>query len=116
MNQKKSFKDLTDMFSTTDNTEPQKQVKKPAAKRLQKAKSSNRSSKKTKIAVEPRSQRKQFLFTKTDSTNLKVLAMTKKTSVNELVNEAVQAYIKKEFKKNPEAKSIASKLIELENE
>lgn len=112
--------DLKSMFATNDNIKPG--TKKPATKVAKKqtitnntkASSVNRPAKKTKSSTEPRAQRKQFLFTKEASVNMKVVAMSKKISVNEMVNEVMEDYIKKQFKKNPEVKSLASKILELE--
>lgn len=97
--------DVNDMFATKDTR---------SHKKAERSKSVNRSAKKTTKTTEPRSQRKQFLFTKETSVNMKVLAMSKKISVNEMVNEVMEDYIKKQFKKNPEVKSLASKILELE--
>lgn len=107
MNKTKQFEDVTtSMFGTGKNTD--------AAKSNKISKSVNRSAKQTNSTTKTRSQRKQFLFTKETSVNMKVLAMSKKISVNEMVNEVMEDYIKKQFKKNPEVKSLASKILELE--
>ena len=74
------------------------------------AKLNNQSTKQTNTTVEPRSQRKQFLFTKTTSNNMKLLANAKNISVNEMVNEVMEQYIQDQFKNNPKLAE-ASKLI-----
>lgn len=111
----KSFNlDVNDMFATKDTqqTEPKKDTR--SHTKAERSKTVNHSAKRTNSTTETRSQRKQFLFTKETSVNMKVLAMSKKISVNEMVNEVMEDYIKKQFKKNPEVKSLASKLSELE--
>ena len=105
------------MFSQKEDQTPEsKQTAKQgdATRSNTSAKLNNQSTKRTNSTTETRSQRKQFLFTKETSVNMKVLAMSKKISVNEMVNEVMEDYIKKQFKKNPEVKSLASKLSELE--
>lgn len=106
--------DVNDMFATKDTqqTEPQQDTR--SHKKAERSKTVNHSAKRVNSTTEPRSQRKQFLFTKETSVNMKVLAMSKKISVNEMVNEVMEDYIKKQFKKNPEVKSLASKILELE--
>lgn len=74
------------------------------------AKLNNHSVKEVNTTAEPRSQRKQFLFTKTTSNNMKLLANAKNISVNEMVNEVMEQYIQDQFKDNPQLAE-ASKLI-----
>ena len=74
------------------------------------AKLNNQSTKQVNTTVEPRSQRKQFLFTKTTSNNMKLLANAKNISVNEMVNKVMEQYIQDQFKDNPKLAE-ASKLI-----
>lgn len=74
------------------------------------AKLNNQSTKQTNTTAEPRSQRKQFLFTKTTSNNMKLLANAKNISVNEMVNKVMEQYIQDQFKDNPKLAE-ASKLI-----
>lgn len=74
------------------------------------AKLNNHSVKEVNTTAEPRSQRKQFLFTKTTSNNMKLLANSKGISVNEMVNEVMEKYIQDQFKSNPQLEQ-ASKLI-----
>lgn len=113
--------DLKSMFATNDNIKPG--TKKPATKVAKKqtitnntkASSVNRPAKKTKSTTETRSQRKQFLFTKKASVNMKVLAMSKGISVNEMVNEVMENYIKRQFKQHPEYETAASTLLKAEN-
>ncbi len=75
-----------------------------------KSNTSNHSVKEVNTTAEPRSQRKQFLFTKTTSNNMKLLANAKNISVNEMVNEVMEQYIQDQFKNNPKLAE-ASKLI-----
>lgn len=103
MSKVKQFEDVTSMFSTSENTD--------AVKGIETSKTINHSTKRTKKARESRSQRKQFLFTKTTSNNLKMLAMVQDESENEIVNRAVESYIKKEFRKDPTLKPLAEKLL-----
>ncbi len=109
--------DLKSMFSTGDKAEPvaTKPVKKQATTGNTKASSTNRLAKKAKSTAEPRSQRKQFLFTKKTSVNMKALALSKGISVNEMVNEVMENYIKRQFNQHPEYKAVASTLLEVEN-
>lgn len=74
------------------------------------SKLNNHSVKEVNTTAEPRSQRKQFLFTKTTSSNMKLLANAKNISVNEMVNEVMEQYIQDQFKDNPKLAE-ASKLI-----
>ena len=74
------------------------------------AKLNNHSVEEVNTTAEPRSQRKQFLFTKTTSNNMKLLANAKNISVNEMVNEVMEQYIQDQFKDNPQLAE-ASKLI-----
>lgn len=111
--------DLKSMFSTGDKAEPvtAKPVKKQAKATTgnTKASSTNRLAKKAKPTAEPRSQRKQFLFTKKTSVNMKALALSKGISVNEMVNEVMENYIKRQFNQHPEYKAVASTLLKVEN-
>lgn len=84
--------------------------KRDAVKSNTSAKLNNHSVKEVNTTAEPRSQRKQFLFTKTTSNNMKLLANAKNISVNEMVNEVMEQYIQDQFKDNPQLAE-ASKLI-----
>ena len=114
MTTKKSKKEFDiDMFAEQDSrAEDSKQTPKQgdAVKSTTSAKLNNQSTKQTNTTVEPRSQRKQFLFTKTTSNNMKLLANAKNISVNEMVNEVMEQYIQDQFKDNPKLAE-ASKLI-----
>lgn len=109
--------DLESMFATSNSTKPV--AKKPSTKQATagntKASSTNRPAKKAKSTAEPRSQRKQFLFTKETSVNMKALALSKGISVNEMVNEVMENYIKRQFTQHPEYKTVASTLLKVEN-
>ena len=101
------------MFSQKEDQTPEsKQTPKQGAavKSNTSAKLNNHSVKEVNTTAEPRSQRKQFLFTKTTSNNMKLLANAKNISVNEMVNEVMEQYIQDQFKDNPKLAE-ASKLI-----
>ena len=101
------------MFSQKEDQTPEsKQTAKQgdAVKSNTSAKLNNHSVKEVNTTAEPRSQRKQFLFTKTTSSNMKLLANAKNISVNEMVNEVMEQYIQDQFKDNPKLAE-ASKLI-----
>ena len=101
------------MFSQKEDQTPEsKQTAKQgdAVKSNTSAKLNNHSVKEVNTTAEPRSQRKQFLFTKTTSNNMKLLANAKNISVNEMVNEVMEQYIQDQFKDNPKLAE-ASKLI-----
>lgn len=101
------------MFSQKEDQTPEsKQTAKQgdATRNNTSAKLNNHSVKEVNTTAEPRSQRKQFLFTKTTSNNMKLLANAKNISVNEMVNEVMEQYIQDQFKDNPQLAE-ASKLI-----
>ena len=101
------------MFSQKEDQTPEsKQTAKQgdATRSNTSSKLNNQSVKQTNTTVEPRSQRKQFLFTKTTSNNMKLLANAKNISVNEMVNKVMEQYIQDQFKDNPKLAE-ASKLI-----
>ena len=101
------------MFSQKEDQTPEsKQTAKQgdATRSNTSSKLNNQSVKQTNTTAEPRSQRKQFLFTKTTSSNMKLLANAKNISVNEMVNEVMEQYIQDQFKNNPKLAE-ASKLI-----
>ena len=114
MTTKKSKKEFDiDMFAEQDSrAEDSKQTPKQgdAVKSTTSTKLNNHSVKEVNTTTEPRSQRKQFLFTKTTSNNMKLLANAKNISVNEMVNEVMEQYIQDQFKDNPQLAE-ASKLI-----
>ena len=103
---------MSSLFATKEDQEkPQTTSNKGDATRNNtSAKLNNHSVKEVNTTAEPRSQRKQFLFTKTTSNNLKLLANAKNISVNEMVNEVMEQYIQDQFKDNPKLAE-ASKLI-----
>lgn len=103
---------MSSFFATKEDQEkPQTTSNKGDATRSNtSAKLNNQSTKQVNTTVEPRSQRKQFLFTKTTSNNMKLLANAKNISVNEMVNEVMEQYIQDQFKNNPKLAE-ASKLI-----
>lgn len=101
------------MFSQKEDQTPEsKQTAKQgdATRSNTNSKLNNHSVKEVNTTAEPRSQRKQFLFTKTTSSNMKLLANAKNISVNEMVNEVMEQYIQDQFKDNPKLAE-ASKLI-----
>lgn len=103
---------MSSLFATKEDQEkPQTTSNKgDATKSNTSAKLNNHSVKEVNTTAEPRSQRKQFLFTKTTSSNMKLLANAKNISVNEMVNEVMEQYIQDQFKDNPQLAE-ASKLI-----
>lgn len=103
---------MSSLFATKGDQEKPQTIsnKGDAVKSNTSAKLNNQSTKQTNTTVEPRSQRKQFLFTKTTSNNMKLLANAKNISVNEMVNEVMEQYIQDQFKDNPKLAE-ASKLI-----
>lgn len=103
---------MSSFFATKEDQEKPKTTSNngDAVKSNTSAKLNNQSTKQTNTTVEPRSQRKQFLFTKTTSNNMKLLANAKNISVNEMVNEVMEQYIQDQFKDNPKLAE-ASKLI-----
>jgi hypothetical protein len=103
---------MSSLFATKEDQEkPQTTSNKgDAVKSNTSAKLNNHSVKEVNTTAEPRSQRKQFLFTKTTSNNMKLLANAKNISVNEMVNEVMEQYIQDQFKDNPQLAE-ASKLI-----
>lgn len=103
---------MSSLFATKEDQEkPQTTSNKgDAVKSDTSAKLNNHSVKEVNTTAEPRSQRKQFLFTKTTSSNMKLLANAKNISVNEMVNEVMEQYIQDQFKDNPQLAE-ASKLI-----
>lgn len=46
---------------------------------------------------------------------MKALALSKGISVNEMVNEVMENYIKRQFNQHTEYKTVASTLLEVEN-
>lgn len=103
---------MSSLFATKGDQEKPQTIsnKGDAVKSNTSAKLNNQSTKQTNTTVEPRSQRKQFLFTKTTSNNMKLLANAKNISVNEMVNKVMEQYIQDQFKDNPKLAE-ASKLI-----
>ena len=99
---------MTSKTKNTQQTEPQ--LKARSHTKTERPKTVNHSAKRVNTTAEPRSQRKQFLFTKTTSNNMKLLANAKNISVNEMVNEVMEQYIQDQFKDNPKLAE-ASKLI-----
>ncbi len=106
--------DVNDMFATKDTqqTEPQQDTR--SHKKAKRSKTVNHSAKRVNSTTETRSQRKQFLFTKETSVNMKVLAMSKGISMNEMVNDVMESYIRREFKKHPEYETVASTILKVE--
>ena len=100
------------MFSQKEDQTPEsKQTAKQgdATRSNTSSKLNNQSVKQTNTTVEPRSQRKQFLFTKTTSSNMKLLANAKNISVNEMINDTMTRYVKREMRK-PEVKNMMLQL------
>ena len=101
------------MFSQKEDQTPEsKQTAKQgdATRSNTSSKLNNQSVKQTNTTVETRSQRRQLLLTEELNRNMKLLAMVKGISVNEMVNEVMEQYIQDQFKNNPKLAE-ASKLI-----
>ena len=100
------------MFATKEDQEkPQTTSNDGAAvKSNTSAKLNNHSVKEVNTTVETRSQRRQLLLTEELNRNMKLLAMVKGISVNEMINEVMEQYIQDQFKDNPQLAE-ASKLI-----
>ena len=73
------------------------------------AKLNNHSVKEVNTTVETRSQRRQLLLTEELNRNMKLLAMVKGISVNEMINDTMTRYIKREMRK-PEVKNMMLQL------
>ena len=104
--------EMTSKAKNTQQTEPQRNTR--SHTKTERPKTVNHSAKRVNSTAEPRSQRKQFLFTKTTSNNMKLLANAKNISVNEMVNDVIESYIKCEFKKHPEYETVASTILKAE--
>lgn len=104
--------EMTSKAKNTQQTEPQ--LKARSHTKTERPKTVNHSAKRVNSTAETRSQRKQFLFTKETSVNMKVLAMSKGISMNEMVNDVIESYIRCEFKKHPEYETIASTILKAE--
>lgn len=73
------------------------------------AKLNNQSTKQTNTTAEPRSQRRQLLLTEKLNKDMKLLAMVKGISVNEMINDTMTRYVKREMRK-PEVKNMMLQL------
>lgn len=73
------------------------------------AKLNNHSVKEVNTTVETRSQRRQLLLTEELNRNMKLLAMVKGISVNEMINDTMTRYVKREMRK-PEVKNMMLQL------
>ena len=80
-----------------------------AGKSNTRTKSNNQSTKQTNTTVETRSQRRQLLLTEELNRNMKLLAMVKGISVNEMINDTMTRYVKREMRK-PEVKNMMLQL------
>lgn len=76
------------------------------------AKLNNQSTKQTNTTVETRSQRRQLLLTEELNRNMKLLAMVKGISVNEMINDTMTRYVESEMK-NPEVKNMMAQLAKM---
>lgn len=102
---------MSSLFATKEDQEkPQTTSNKgDAARNNTSAKSNNQSTKQTNTTVETRSQRRQLLLTEELNRNMKLLAMVKGISVNEMINDTMTRYIKREMRK-PEVKNMMLQL------
>ena len=99
------------MFATKEDQEkPQTTSNDGAAvKSNTSAKLNNHSVKEVNTTVETRSQRRQLLLTEELYRNMKLLAMVKGISVNEMINDTMTRYVKREMRK-PEVKNMMLQL------
>lgn len=99
------------MFATKeDQAKPQTTSNKgDAVKSNTGAKLNNHSAEQTNTTVETRSQRRQLLLTEELNRNMKLLAMVKGISVNEMINDTMTRYVQKEMRK-PEVKNMMLQL------
>ncbi len=86
-----------------------RQKKSAAATKRKRSTSTNRKAKQTKTPAELRSKRKQILITPETDKQLNLVARIKGTSQNEIINEAVNKYLKNQMK-NATIKELVSKL------
>lgn len=102
------------MFATKeDQAKPQATSNKGnAVKSATSAKLNNQSTKQTNTTVETRSQRRQLLLTEELNRNMKLLAMVKGISVNEMINDTMNRYVESEMK-NPEVKNMMTQLAKM---
>lgn len=105
------FNVSADMFAQKPDLEASNQPSKgdAAGESNTSAKSNNQSTKQTNTTVETRSQRRQLLLTEELNRNMKLLAMVKGISVNEMINDTMTRYIKREMRK-PEVKNMMLQL------
>ncbi len=83
-----------------------------AVKNATSAKLNNRSTRKMNKTVETRSQRRQLLLTEKLNKDMKLLAMVKGISVNEMINDTMSRYVESEMK-NPEVKNMMTQLAKM---
>lgn len=82
----------------------------PTTKKVtRRRKATNHKAKKTNAAAELRSQRKQILVTPETGKQLNLVARIKGVSQNEIVNEAIESYLKKTMR-DATIKELVSKL------
>ena len=104
------FNVSADMFAQKPDLEASKQPSKgDATKSNTSAKLNNHSVKEVNTTAEPRSQRRQLLLTEELNRNMKLLAMVKGISVNEMINDTMTRYVKREMRK-PEVKNMMLQL------
>lgn len=102
---------MSSLFATKEDQEkPQTTSNKGDATRSNtSAKLNNQSVKQTNTTVGTRSQRRQLLLTEELNRNMKLLAMVKGISVNEMINDTMTRYVKREMRK-PEVKNMMLQL------
>ena len=102
------------MFATKEDQEkPQTTSNDGAAvKSNTSAKLNNHSVKEVNTTAEPRSQRRQLLLTEKLNKDMKLLAMVKGISVNEMINDTMSRYVESEMK-NPEVKNMMTQLAKM---
>lgn len=102
------------MFATKeDQAKPQTTSNKgDAVKSNTSAKLNSHSVKEVNTTVETRSQRRQLLLTEELNKDMKLLAMVKGISVNEMINDTMSRYVESEMK-NPEVKNMMTQLAKM---
>lgn len=104
-----SLMDGINMASRANAANAEKAEKSAAATKRKRSTSTNRKAKQTKTPAELRSKRKQILITPETDKQLNLVARIKGTSQNEIINEAINKYLKNQMQ-DREVKELASRL------
>lgn len=100
---------LMDGINMASRANAEKAEKSAAATKRKRSTSNNRKAKQTKAPAELRSKRKQILITPETNKQLNLIARIKGTSQNEIINEAINKYLKNQMQ-DREVKELASRL------